>query len=97
MAVDGTGIIDAAAESGMNSVSKLQIQHGCKHETLSRMTRGGTAEPVSRDQNIFPVQLTTNRIGNLTLLIHSLILVMTIYILYRVNTMHFLLLLFRVL
>ena len=61
---------------------------------MSRLTRDGTAEPVSRDQilrhargqgnNIFPVQLTTSRIGNLTRLIHTLLYVMTIhtYILY---------------
>ena len=49
---------------------------------MSRLTRDGTAEPVSRDQIlrhargqgniIFPVQLTTSRIGNLTRLIHTL-------------------------
>ena len=49
---------------------------------MSRLTRDGTAEPVSRDQilrrergqgNIhFPCQLTTSRIGNLTRLIHTL-------------------------
>ena len=39
---------------------------------MSRLTRDGTAEPVSRDQNsqaqktIFLVQLTTRRIGSLT-------------------------------
>ena len=43
---------------------------------MNRLTRDGTAEPVSRDQIlrhargqgniIFPVQLTTSRIGNLT-------------------------------
>ena len=48
-----------------------------------------TAEPVSRDQilrhargrgnTIFPVQLTTRRIGNLTRLIHILLYVMTIH------------------
>ena len=42
---------------------------------MSRLTRDGTAEPVSRDQIlrrgrgqrniIFPVQVTTSRIGNL--------------------------------
>ena len=49
---------------------------------MSRPTWDGTAEPVSRDQIlkrergqgntvfIFPVQLTTSRIGNLTWLIH---------------------------
>ena len=56
---------------------------------LSRLTRDGTAEPISRDQIlrhargqgniIFPVQLTTSRIGNLTWLIHTLLYVMTIH------------------
>ena len=56
---------------------------------MSRLTRDGTAEPVSRDQilrhargqgnTIFPVQLTTSRIGNLTRLIHTLLDVMTIH------------------
>ena len=46
---------------------------------MSRLTRNGTAEPDSRDHFsganedekmfIFPVQLTTSRIGNLTRLI----------------------------
>ena len=48
---------------------------------MSRLTRDGTAEPISRDQilrrlrgqgNIFFVQLTTNRIDNLTRFIHTL-------------------------
>ena len=56
---------------------------------MSRLTRDGTAEPVSRDQilrpargqgnTIFPVQLTTSRIGNFTRLIHTLLYVMTIH------------------
>ena len=56
---------------------------------MSRLTRDGTAEPVSQDQIlscerghgifIFPVQLTTSRIGNLTRLMHSLPYVMTIH------------------
>ena len=57
---------------------------------MSRLTRDGTAaEPVSRDQIlrhargqgnvIFPVQLTTSRIRNLTRLIHTLLYVMTIH------------------
>ena len=56
---------------------------------MSRMTRDGTAEPISRDQIlrhargqgnvIFPVQLTTSRIGNLTRLIHTLLYVMIIH------------------
>ena len=57
---------------------------------MSRLTRDGTAEPVSRDQIlrhahgdreifIFPVQPTTSRIGNLARLIHTLLYVMTIH------------------
>ena len=48
----------------------------------SRAGRNGTAEPVSRDQIlrrkpdrevfIFPVQLATSRIGNLTRLVHTI-------------------------
>ena len=74
--------MDAAAELGRNPVSK-------HHMEMSRLTRDGTAEPVSRDQilrpargqgnTIFPVQLTTSRIGNLTRLIHTLLYVMTIH------------------
>ena len=56
---------------------------------MSRLTRDGTAEPVSRDQIltahadreifIFPAQLTTSRIGNRTQLIHILLHVMTMH------------------
>ena len=57
---------------------------------MSRLTRDGTAEPISRHQIlrhargqgniIFPVQLLpTGRIGNLTRLIHTLLYVMTIH------------------
>ena len=56
---------------------------------MSRLTRDGTAEPVSRDKilrhargqgnTIFSVQLTTSRIGNLTRFIHALLYVMTIH------------------
>ena len=56
---------------------------------MSRLTRDGAAEPVSRDQIlrhargqgniIFLVQLTPSRIGNLTRLIHTLLHVMTIH------------------
>ena len=49
---------------------------------MSRLARDGTAKPVSRETKlsgangdmeifIFPVQLTTSRIGNLTRLIHT--------------------------
>ena len=49
---------------------------------MGRLTRDGTADPVSRDQILrhardrrilfFPAQLTTSRIGNLTRLIYTL-------------------------
>ena len=77
--------MDAAANLGRGPVSKHQIQPEYGDEQAER---DGTAEPVSRDQIlrhgdrgifIFPVQLTTNRIGNLTLLIHTLLYVMTIH------------------
>ena len=78
--------MDAAAEFGRNPVSKHQFSLSMR---MSRLTRDGTAEPVSRDQIlrhargqgniIFPVQLTTSRVGNLTRLIHTLLYVMTTY------------------
>ena len=40
--------MDAAAELGRNPVSKHQIQP--EYGKMSRLTRDGTAEPVSRDQ-----------------------------------------------
>ena len=56
---------------------------------MSRLARDGTVEPVSRYQIlryereqgriIFPVQMTTSRIGNLTLLIILLLSAMTIH------------------
>ena len=63
---------------------------------MSRLTRDGTAELVSRDQilsrergqgNInFPVQLTTCRIGSLARLIHTLAICVTIHgIAFRVD------------
>ena len=62
---------------------------------MSRLTRDGAAEPETKFSGthgdkgifIFPVQLTTSRIGNLTRLIHTLLYVMTIhtYILPRVR------------
>ena len=77
--------MDAAADLGRNPVStgfSLSME-------MSRLARDGTAEPISRDQFlrrerrreifIFPVQLTTSRIGNLTRLILLLLYVMTIH------------------
>ena len=68
----------AAADLGKNLVSttfSLRVE-------MSKLTRDDTAEAVSRDQIlrrergqgyiIFPVQLNTSRIGNLTQLIHTL-------------------------
>ena len=56
---------------------------------MSRLTRDGTAETVTRDQVlrrergqetfIFPVQLTTSRIDNLTRLILTLAIYVTIH------------------
>ena len=55
---------------------------------MSTLTQDGIAETVSRNQIlmyergqekfIFPVQLTTSRIGNLTRLIHTLAICVTI-------------------
>ena len=78
--------MDAGAELGRNPVSKHQIQPELRME-MSKLARDGTAESISRDQIlshargqgniIFPVQLTTSRIGNLTPVIHTLLYVMT--------------------
>ena len=66
---------------------------------MSRLTRDGTAELVPRDQilrharghenTIFPVQLTTSRIGNLTLLIYTLLYVMIIHTGTYIHAAHF--------
>ena len=79
--------MDAAAELGRNPVSKHQIQPEFGDEQAD--AGDGTAESISRDQIlrhargqgsiIFPVQLTTSMIGNLTRLIHTLLYVMTIH------------------
>ena len=62
---------------------------------MSKLTRGGTAEPVTRNQilrrkreegNIcFPVQRTKTRVGNLTRLVHTLLYAMTIHTRSRVT------------
>ena len=56
---------------------------------MSRLTQGGTAEPpheikfsganAEREILFFPVELTTSRIGNLTRLIHTLAICVTIW------------------
>ena len=82
-------MIDAAAEIGRPPVSKGQIRPEYIWR-MGRLTRDRTAEPVLRDQIsgangdreicIFPVTLTTSRVGNLTQLIHTLLCVMTIIV-----------------
>ena len=79
--------MDAAAELGRNPVSKHQI----KPEYGDEQAGGGTGLPkpsretkvsgtnADRGISIFPVQLTTSRIGNLTRLIHTLALCVTIH------------------
>ena len=78
--------MDAAAELGRNPVISTRFSLSMD---MRRLTRDGTAEPFSRNQIlrhargqgniIFPVQLTTSRIGNLTWLIHTLLYVITIH------------------
>ena len=79
-----------AQESGEVFDTTTKTKANTLSMEMSRLTRDGTAEPVSRDQIlrhargqgniIFPVvQLTTSRIGSLTRLIHTLLYVMTIH------------------
>ena len=56
--------MDAAAEIGRNPVSKHQIQSEYGDEQA--------AANADREILIFPLQLTTSRIGNLSRLIHTL-------------------------
>ena len=78
--------MDAAAEIGRNPVSKHQIQPEYRDEQADagRNCRNRLARPDSQARKgtgkhllIFPVQLTTSRIGNLTRLTLLLIYVMT--------------------
>ena len=72
--------MDAAAELGRNLVSKHQIQpeYGDEQADAGRDCRTRPARPnsqvanVDREISIFPVQLTTSRIGNHTRSIHTL-------------------------
>ena len=78
--------MDADAELGRNPVSKHQIQseYGDEQADVGRLPNpsretefpGGNAD---REPFIFPVQLTTCRIGNLTRLIHALAICVTIH------------------
>ena len=79
--------MEAAVEIGRNPVSKHHIQpeygegagwRGTGRLNPSRETKfSGTYE--DRGMFIFPVQLTTIRIGNLTRLIYTLLYVMTVH------------------
>ena len=75
--------MDAAAELGRNPVSKHQIQpeYGDEQADAGRDCRTHLARPnsqefsganVDREIFIFPVQLTTSRIDNLTRSMHTL-------------------------
>ena len=72
--------MDAAAEIGRNPVSKHQIRHeyGDKQADAGRDCRTRLARPNSQARTgtgeifIFPVELTTSRIGNLIRLILTL-------------------------
>ena len=77
--------MDAAAELGRNPVSKHQIQpeYGDEQADAGRDCRTCLARPNSQARTrtwtfIFPVQLTTSKIGNLTRLIHTLAMCVTI-------------------
>ena len=80
--------MDAAAELGRNPVSEHQIQpeYGDEQADAGRNCRSRLARPNSqartnagREMLIFLVQLTTCRIGNLTRLIHTLAMCLTIH------------------
>ena len=83
-------LMDAAAGLERNPLSKHNI-----HEQAGRGT--GLPNPYretkfsgangDREMSIFPVQLTTSRIGNLTRLIHSLLYVMTIHTYYIIHAL----------
>ena len=71
--------MDAAAELGRNPVSKHQIQPeyrneqaGAGRDCRTRLARPHSQARTGKRNLIFPVQLTTSRIGNLTRLIQTL-------------------------
>ena len=79
--------MDAAAEFWRNPVCKHQIQpeYGDEQADAGRDCRNRLARPNSKARTrageylFFPVQLTTSRIGNLTRLIHTLAICVTIH------------------
>ena len=74
--------MDAAAEIGRNLVGKhhrIHPEYGDEQAEAGRDCRTRLAEPNSqartgadREIFIFPVELTTSRVGNITRLIHTL-------------------------
>ena len=80
--------MDAAAELGRNPVSKytaelsMDIYAGWRGTGLPKPSRETKLSGTNADKGvfIFPVQLTTSRIGNLTRLIHTLAICVTIHI-----------------
>ena len=81
--------MDAAAELEMNPVSKHRVQpeyrdeqaeagRDCRKPVSQAKFSGANAD---REILIFPVQLTMYRIGNLTGLIHTLAICVTIHML----------------
>ena len=78
--------MDAAAEHRRNLVTKYQIkpQHGDEQADAGRDCRTVSRDQILRRERgrgklFFPLQLTTNRVGNHTRLIHTLLYVMTIH------------------
>ena len=70
-------LMDAAAELGRNPVSKhhFKPEYGDEQADAGRDCRTRTkfsGANADREIFIYPVQLTTSRIGNLTWLIHTL-------------------------
>ena len=85
--------MDAAADLGRNPVStRFSLSMEMNRLNRSRETKFSGANPY-REILIFPVRLTPSRIGNLTELIYTLGICMTILyytILYYCNTLVFL-------
>ena len=68
--------MDAAAEIGRNSIRfSLSVEYEQADAGWNPSFSGANGD---REMFVFPVQLTTSRIGNLTRLIYTLLYVMTI-------------------
>ena len=68
------GIYSQAPSRKTGGISVVSTRFSL-YESVSRLTWDGTAEPISRDMKniIYPVQLTTSKIDNVTWLIHTLL------------------------